>query len=373
MREAGLKEMAACSAHMRSRAITVARAFARKADFLCRGRIRKALGYFPTTCLKTFPSVWSENPTGEVHPERVDKNKTGEFWDREAGTWGLERGIHWTEHLAVQERFNLKIGGHIQKDLFLYFADFLRARGLRLPLERALTLGCGAGEFERALSNYNICQRHEGYDISPESIRLAGAKAQEEGLSHLSYAVRDLDAISLPPNTYDLVFGIQAVHHFKDLERVFSETRKALKPKGFFVLHEFVGPTRFQWSDRQMEIVTALLQVLPDRYCLSRKDGVTLMKTARRPTIEEMIRVDPSEAVRSGEIMKILPRYFDMVEIKPLGGTVLQLLLEGIAGNFDYNHPKDMRFLKAFFEIEDILMDLGDIPSDFVFIIAGKL
>ena len=116
-------------------------------------------------------------------------SSAGEFWDREGGSWELGRGIHWTEHLAVQERLNLKIGGHIQNDLFLYLTGFLRDKGLELPLERALTLGCGAGEFERKLAGYNICSSHEGFDLSPESIRTAREKAEEAGLAGLSYEV----------------------------------------------------------------------------------------------------------------------------------------------------------------------------------------
>ncbi len=322
--------------------------------------------------LRGRPGLHRYLPCGSSPMESLKRSKTSEFWDKEAGTWELGRGIHWTEHLAIQERFNQKIGGHIHKDLFLYLADFLREKGLNLPVERALTLGCGAGEFERSLSKYNICLRHDGYDISTQSIDLAVEKAKAEGLTHLTYEVRDIDNISLLPTRYDVVFGIQSVHHFRELEHVFAEIRKALKPGGFFVLHEFIGPTRFQWSERQLELINGLLQLLPSKYRINRKDGVTLINKVWRPSIPEMESVDPSEAIRSGEIMDVLSNYFELIEIKELGGTVLLLLLEGIAGNFDYNKPEDMRFLKIFFEIEDLMMDIGEIPSDFAVIIARK-
>ncbi len=297
-----------------------------------------------------------------------------EFWDREGGSWKLGRGIHWTEHLAVQERLNLKIGGHIQNDLFLYLTGFLHDQGLELPLERALTLGCGAGEFERKLAGYNICRSHEGFDLSPESIRTARETAEEVGLAGLSYEVRDIDRISLPSSHYDLIFGIQSVHHFRELEHVFSEVQKALKPGGFFLLHEFVGPSRFQWTDRQLEIVNALLRILPERYCLNRKqEERELVTRVGRPTIGDMKRIDPSEAVRSSEILEVLPQYFEVIETKELGGTVLQLLMEGTTGNFDYDCPEDMRLLRLLFDLEDLLLDLGEIPSDFVFMIARKM
>jgi len=312
----------------------------------------------------------STSPAGSQRQQ--DKSRTSEFWDREAGTWELGRGIHWTEHLAVQERFNLKTGGHIHRDLFIFLSELLEKEGCQLPLERALTLGCGAGEFQRRLAGYNICLKHDGYDISGESIRIARKKAEGEGLTGLSYEVRDIDKISLPPDCYDLVFGIHSVHHFRELEYVFSEVRKTLKPGGFFILHEFIGPTRFQWSDRQLEIVNGLLNLLPERYLRNRKERGTFIQTVGRPSIQDMISMDPSEAVRSADIVKVLPEFFEIVEFKNLGGALLQLLLEGITGNFDYDNPEDMKYLKLFFEIEDLMMDLGEIPSDFAIIFARK-
>jgi len=303
---------------------------------------------------------------------RGAKAAAAEFWDREGGTWEVGRGIHWTEHLAVQERFNVKIGGHIHRDLFIFLTDFLSNRGLILPLERALTLGCGTGEFERKLAGYNICRSHDGYDLSPESIRRARTLAAEGGLSRLCYEVRDIDSISLPSSRYDLVCGIQSVHHFRELEHVFSEVHRTLKPGGFFLLHEFVGPSRFQWTDRQLEIVNGLLRILPERYRRNRKEAGSLIERIGRPTIPEMKRTDPSEAIRSSEIMEVLPSFFRIAEVRELGGSILQLLLEGITGNFDYHDPEDMRLLKLLFEIEDIMLALGEVESDFIMVLAER-
>ena len=296
--------------------------------------------------------------------------KTKKFWDKESGTWEIGKGIHWTELVAVRERLHRKIAGDIGVDLFL--SDFLKARGFTIPAQRCLTLGCGAGEFERSLSKLNFCVRHDAYDISEGAIEKAKNKAKEEGLSHIFYAAQDINAISLAPEAYNVVFGISSVHHLASLEHVFSEARKALKPGGFFVLHEFVGPTKFQWTDMQLNIINGALQMLPDKYCLSRKDGVTIKKKHWRPTVEEMDSVDPSEAIRSAEILTVLPSYFEILEKKDLGGTVLHLLLDGIAGNFDYNNPADMRLLRMLFEIEDAFMEAGEIQSDFALIIARK-
>jgi O-antigen biosynthesis protein len=310
-----------------------------------------------------------KNPTDP----REDPNcKTKAFWDKEAGTWEIGRGLHWTELIAVHERLNIRISGEQYVDLYLYLNRFMTRMGFELPVEHCLTLGCGAGDFERALSKHGFCRRHTGMDLSGEAIKKAKERAALEGLAQLDYQVTDINRISLPENSYDVVFGIHSVHHFSALEHIFSQTQKALKPGGFFVLYEFVGPNRFQWTDTQLNVINSILQFLPDRYCRSRKDGVTLKKRHWRPTLREMDQIDPSEAIRSEDILKVLPSYFEILERKDLGGTILHLLLDGIAGNFAYENPKDSKLLRLLFEIEDTLMELGEIPSDFVLVFSRK-
>ncbi|MEW6584544.1 MAG: class I SAM-dependent methyltransferase [Nitrospirota bacterium] len=299
-------------------------------------------------------------------------NKTSEYWGKEAGTWVIGRGIHWTEHPAVQRRLNAKVSGSPEKDAYQFFMDFLIAQGGRIPLERCLTLGCGAGDLERGLAKYPFCRQHDAYDIAGGAIERAKEQARAMGLSHISYEVADINTLSLPPNTYDVVFGVSSVHHLKDLEHVYSEVDVTLKPGGYFFLNEFVGPTKFQWTDKQLNIVNKLLQILPDRYRVSKKDSSSLKSEYRRPTIGEMDNIDPSEAIRSEDILKLLPVFFDVVEKKDLGGTILHLLLQDIAGNFDQNNELDMKLLNILFEFEDIYIETGELPSDFTVVIARK-
>ncbi len=140
--------------------------------------------------------------------------------------------------------------------------------------------------------------RHDAFDIADEAIKRAKEKAEKQGLTHIIYEVMDINNISLGPKTYDVIFGVSAVHHFKELEYIFSEVKKALKPGGFFFLNEYVGPSKFQWTDKQLNVINNLLQILPEKYRLRRKDSI-IKTNCRKPTISEMDIIDPSEAVRS--------------------------------------------------------------------------
>lgn len=93
-------------------------------------------------------------------------------------------------------------------------------------------------------------------------------------------------------------------------------------------------------------------------------------RTAGLPTARSVITVDPSEAVRSAEIVPVLRQYFDIIEYKPLGGTILQFLLADIAGNFQRDET-GARLLEMLFAVEDALLEAGHLDSDFAYIVAA--
>jgi hypothetical protein len=61
-----------------------------------------------------------------------------------------------------------------------------------------------------------------------------------------------------------------------------------------------------------------------------------------------------------------------VVECNPAGGTLLHFLLHGIAGNFRPEDPESMAVLDMLIRIERTLIDVGDLPSDFVLLAARR-
>jgi hypothetical protein len=90
----------------------------------------------------------------------------------------------------------------------------------------------------------------------------------------------------------------------------------------------------------------------------------------QRPTIEAMIDADPSEAIRSAEILETLDPYFEIIERRDIGGTLLHLVLGGIAQNFNPGNVEDQYHLQRLFDLEDRMLADGSIHSDFVVVTA---
>ena len=88
------------------------------------------------------------------------------------------------------------------------------------------------------------------------------------------------------------------------------------------------------------------------------------------PDPVEVARADPSEAIRSQDIIPVVSRYFEIVALNKCGGTLLQFLLSEIAGNFHEDDPSSMKVLEMLFTIEDALIESGTLDSDFVVVAA---
>jgi len=138
-----------------------------------------------------------------------------------------------------------------------------------------------------------------------------------------------------------------------------------MKPNAVFIFDEYVGPRRFQWGDRQLQCINGIIDLLPSKLNKDVQTG-KLRDRVTRYTPEQVAEVDPSEAIRSDEIISLAVRNFRVGEERPYGGTILHMLLHMTAGNFLTEEGRP--WLELLFELEDLL--LPDLGSDFTTMIC---
>lgn len=280
--------------------------------------------------------------------------------DRRITAWSDLPVVH-------REYMNPLISGEGHTNWFEWVARTFFSR----PVGRALSIGCGDGALERHGIMLSIADSFDAYDVSPVAIETAGAAAEAQGYSQrISYYAADLNRQEFPPAHYDAVFASQSLHHIHDLEHLFFQVNQTLKANGLFIINEFVGPNQFQWTDKQVEYALQLLMRIPQKYRKSiQNDGIK--EAIGRSTIAMMNQVDPTEAIRSEDILPLLYSQFDILERRDFGGTLLNLILEDIAGNFT-DAPDDLAVLKELFDVEQTLIRSGELSSDFTIIVARR-
>ena len=204
---------------------------------------------------------------------------------------------------------------------------------------KALSLGCGFGVIERVLRRCDYCQLIDGVDVAEGAIEGARKAAQAEGLNGLTYEVADLNTVTFPKETYDAVYAHAALHHVFQLEHLLDQIKQTLKRGGLFVVYEYIGPSQMQFPRRDIELADIFLNVIPERYRkLLRREGIK--KKAFRSSLDAMNNSDPSEGIRASEIVPLIASRFEVRHFRYVGGTLLLLIFNEIAGNFEIMMPK---------------------------------
>jgi 2-polyprenyl-3-methyl-5-hydroxy-6-metoxy-1,4-benzoquinol methylase len=228
---------------------------------------------------------------------------------------------------------------------------------------RVLVLGCGEGWLERAVAQWPFVAHIDAVDFAEEAV--ARAREAAKHIPKIQYGVVDLNRDTLPCAAYDVVVAHSVLHHVENLEHAYRQLERCMKPDATLIVNEYVGPNRFQYSDHVLSIINALLRALPEE--LRRP-----YEWRTRPTVEEMIANDPTEAVRAEELLALTGKAFEVLEQKNLGGTILQHLLYEIVENFRFDVPRERSLLQMLCTIEAMLVDRGVISSDFVLMAARR-
>jgi SAM-dependent methyltransferase len=273
----------------------------------------------------------------------------------------------WWEIAAVRRRWNALVSGDPAEDFPAWATrNFLRGDG-----GRGLSVGCGMGGRELRWAELGAFERIDAYDISPSQVEVARERARERGLDHIvHFDVMDLTSLAVEPGSFDAVIAEHSLHHLAPMTDVVAQFARALRPGGWFLVDEYVGPSVFQWTDRQLEAANAMLALLPLRY--RQVPGQGVRRQVVRPSRLWMRLHDPSEAADSAAIMPSLRGTFDVRAERGYGGAVLHLALTDIAHNFLDGRPETEALLERCFGFEDDLMATGEVSSDFAVAVCQK-
>lgn len=101
------------------------------------------------------------------------------------------------------------------------------------PDMEVLELGCGTGS--TAITHAPHVKHILAIDVSRKMLTIAQAKAEANGVKNVTFRQSDIDELSAPDQTYDVVLGLSILHLVDDKEAIISKVHKMLRPGGLFV------------------------------------------------------------------------------------------------------------------------------------------
>jgi SAM-dependent methyltransferase len=289
--------------------------------------------------------------------ELSERQRSAAYWDRPAPVAKRARWWNWPRIVAFQ---NERICG---ERLPGWGAGLTRELTRRFPYRtyrRAVSVGCGNGVKELALLQSGLVHHFDLFEISEARIARGKARFAKAGLAERAtwHTADGIEALEKGPR-YDLVTWDNALHHMADTTRAVAASVTALRSGGVFMMNDYVGANRFQWTDRELAYATAVRRNLPAHYLRDPADPAkSLDVEIVRPDMAQMIAVDPSEAASSQSILPAIRQYLPTPTIWMLGGAIYHLALNDVLANMD--PEQDAGMLEALLVLETALIELGE-------------
>lgn len=259
----------------------------------------------------------------------------------------------WLGHPAVRAWINRRVSGDPSLWPIACLRQILPGR---LPLARALSVGCGVGNLERSLLDLGFVSSVTGIDESPEAIEEARHRAAEAGFAdRVRYVAGDARAALSAERRLDAVFFHGSLHHFEHVGELLENVRAALKPGGVLYLDEYIGPSRDEWTLGLLARLNLVYRLLPR--------GSRRTRLVRAPVDRE----DPTEARESSRIPREVASRFRVLARRDYGGNLGHVIYPNLLRPGEAFEQAVAQLLRR----EDLLAGRG-VPGFFSVIVAER-
>jgi len=238
--------------------------------------------------------------------------------------------------------------------------------------ERMLAIGCGLAFKEELLVKNGYVKKLVAFEASPIAVDTVKKRIKLSGLQDkIDIFSGDVADASLQDESFDVVFIQAAIHHFYNIDEMFSLIHRVLKPGGRLLYDEYIGPDHHMYEPEVLELMDEVNNCLAPsfRWDTLRKETRTEVPQA---TLDWMLEMDPSEGVHSSQILPLTYKFFDVEFRRDYGGTFMRPFFVGILPNFDFEDEKDQTVARLIILIEELLMRKGSIPSYHTWVVGKK-
>lgn len=254
--------------------------------------------------------------------------------------------------------------------------NYLRPLAQRLgagDANRKLSLvsfGCGNGQVEQAVLERGwpvgriVCREFDPALLEKAKQNLQGLCDDQE-FQQFDFNQPESNGFE----TFDVAFFCHSMHHCTDIEKFLRYLNKIVSQDGIILGIDYFGPSRLQMTHDTQELADEIFASFPSHLRRNLTTGETSTEFVV-DTAAVIARGDPSEAPRSADLRSFVFSTFPVLEVLPMGGTLLRPLLAHRAGNFASSSDKCI--LKLLMMLERELIRSRRIQSDNLFFVLGR-
>ncbi len=202
-----------------------------------------------------------------------------------------------------------------------------------------LSIGCGNGDIELdVLDRVSEPQRVRllGLDVNPAMIERANSMAVRRGLSHVVFAVQDLNDVKLS-GAFNVILASHSLHHISALENLFASIDAATSEDMIFLVNDMIGRNGHVMWPATYTVVRALWDTLDKKY----KYNAYWKDYDREPMNHDCSR-EGFEGIRAEDILPLAIQRFDCELFLPFSTIINRFTDRGYGHNFNPDRPEDV-------------------------------
>lgn len=293
--------------------------------------------------------------------------QVGKYWDSRT-----TKDKYWWNDRIIIRHINQIVSGEELDGLSQGLVYLTKKRTGNKCFNNGISVGCGTGQKEMELIKQNVVKHFELYELSQKGIDTGKQLYEKAGLSnHVNFYLKDPLKENIPHKSFDFVHWNNSLHHMFDVDEAVKWSYKLLKKGGMFYMDDYIGPNRFQWSDKMLDTANSIRALIPEKYFIvPDKPTEKFSRKVYRANLD--LLHDPSEAVQSELIIDSVKKYFPDAEVIYTGGVMYHLALQKILINFDENNNDDANLLKLVLAIDKLCIDVPKIGSHYAISIGRK-
>jgi SAM-dependent methyltransferase len=224
---------------------------------------------------------------------------------------------------------------------------------------RLVSLGAGNGDIEleiarrlreRGIENLELVLM----ELNQTMLARAHAEAAELGIGDRVSGVKaDLNTWKADGEA-DIYFASHSLHHVVELEHLFDEVKRSLRPDGVLLVNDMIGRNGHQRWPEAAYLVNRIWSRIPERY---RYNPIHKRVDAVYPDVD--YSTEGFEGIRAEDILPLLLERFHPDAFVTFM-NVIDPFVDRIHGrNVDPESEEDRHFIDLVAELDDAALDLG--------------
>jgi len=264
---------------------------------------------------------------------------------------------HWSHKFLLPK---LEADGYsCLEDVFV--KTVLRARERKGSSVRVISLGAGNCDFEvDLLARIHAAGAKDVHldclDLVEEMLERGRRLATEKGFEDkMGFICSDLNTIEFG-DSYDVFLANQSLHHFLELETIFTKVRAALPAHGYFVTSDMIGRNGHMRWPEAYRLIDQLWQFLPDSYKYNHQ-----LKRLEETFDNWDCSKEGFEGIRAEDILPLLIEHFEFEYFLAFSNLIDVFCDRGFGHNFDAKRSFDRAFIDFVGELDHQLIQEGEL------------